>query len=97
MNNIDHVIRESLLESYLYHESVGDALLTEDSLIWKQCLRRLACTASHFDDARIPKPFRCYNTCSFWMLRHKDPLDLISTQDYFHMVLMNELQKNRTE
>lgn len=97
MDRIEQGIREFLLESYLYRESTGEALLTDDHLLRKSILRRAACKAAARSGENHIGFFRQSCSSPIYKLNQVKIMDLASLEDHYQMILMNELQKMKTE
>lgn len=97
MDRIEQAIQESLLESYLYRESTGEALLTDDWPLRKSISRRTVCKAVVRKSEEHTIFFRRECISPSCKVNPVKRLDLPSLEDYFQSVLLQELQKMRTE
>lgn len=97
MDRIEQAIRESLLESYLYRESTGDALLTEHRIIWKVCKRRRRFTIVRRRIEDGSRFFRANCTDPAQQIAEDNTFRKMGLEEYMQTVLQNELQKMRTE
>lgn len=97
MDRIEQAIRESLVESYLYRESTGDALLAEHLIIWKTCKRkrRFALARRVIEDGS--QFFRGYCMDPALQIAEDNTFRKIGLEDFMQTILENELQKMRTE
>ena len=97
MDRIEQAILESLLESYLYRESIGETLLTDDWSLKKRIVRRAACKVVVRKSEEHTIFFRRDCISPICKVNPIKKLDLPSLEDHFQSVLLNELQKKRTE
>ena len=97
MDRIDQAIRESLLESYLYRESTGQAALIELPARQKMYLRYTIYKAVRkgIDDGVLFCRVYCTDPVNQITIGHT--FRNFDLEDRMMSILLNELQKMRTE
>ncbi len=97
MDRIEQAIRESLLESYLYRESAGQAVLADPPVLRKRYLRGTSrkTARKRIDNEVLLYRANCSDPVNQLAVDH--PFRKICLEDHMTAILLNELQKMRTE
>ena len=97
MNSIDQAIRESLLESFLYRQSFGGALLPDQSVLDRIYRRSKVSKYWFLSESSKQRDCRKAEEDNSYLLQPNKGIYRIELQDYLRIIQMHELQKNRAE